>query len=190
MKGQPEDLVERAARQARREADLLYMLVVRANVAVLESMVKLHREYVLSLGFLGAVLIGKNPKHQIEELRLAVLLVIEPVILLDAVIAQLVVDRLVGQPVLFRDSAASLLEQLQMVAKLSSWFNETAVDVGSSEINLEELRTSLQTKIDRQIALWVSLARIEMLSAFGKREEMHAEMNQYLKKTRTDCASM
>ena len=67
-----------------------------------------------------------------------------------------------------------------MVAQLLGLFNETAVDVGSPEINLEERRTSLQTEIDRQIALWVSLARIEMLSTFGKTEEMHAEMNRYL----------
>jgi hypothetical protein len=35
MKGQPDLLVERAVLQARREADLLYNLVVGANVAVI-----------------------------------------------------------------------------------------------------------------------------------------------------------
>jgi hypothetical protein len=37
MKGQPEPLVERAIRQAQREADLLYLLVIYANMAVLEE---------------------------------------------------------------------------------------------------------------------------------------------------------
>jgi len=37
MKGHPEVLIERAILQARREADLLYTLIVNANLAVLES---------------------------------------------------------------------------------------------------------------------------------------------------------
>jgi hypothetical protein len=110
---------------------------------------------------------------------MAFLLFIETVIILDAATAQLVVERLTGQPVLFRDSAAKLAEQLKMVTDLSTWFNELAVEVGVAEINLEELRTSLQSEIDQRIAIWASLARIEMLSLFGKTEEMHSAMDRY-----------
>jgi hypothetical protein len=54
MKGQPEALVERAVRQARREADLLYLLVVKVNAGILEprgdvspTIVRLHRQLLI-----------------------------------------------------------------------------------------------------------------------------------------------
>jgi hypothetical protein len=50
---------------------------------------------------------------------------------------------------------------------------------GAAEINLEELRNSLQSEADRRISVWVNLARVEMLSLFGKTEEMHAAMDQF-----------
>ena len=99
-------------------------------------------------------------------------------IILDAAIAQVAVEHLNGQPLLFRDSAVKLAEQLQMATDLSTWFNELAVEVGADEINLEELRNSLQSETDRTISTWVILARVEMLSLFGKTEELHAAMKR------------
>jgi|HubBroStandDraft_3_1064219.scaffolds.fasta_scaffold645949_1 hypothetical protein len=64
MKGQPDLLVERAVLQARREADLLYNLVVGANVAVIENKLQREREYPLLLGYLSAEMRGKAPKVQ------------------------------------------------------------------------------------------------------------------------------
>jgi hypothetical protein len=179
MKGQPELLVEHAINQARREADLLYRLAVDANIAVLESRLQREREYILLLGYLNAELNGKVTKDRVEDLRQAFLLFIEAVMILDAAIAQVVAERLAGQPVLFRDSAVKLAEQLQMATDLSTWFNELAVEVGAAEINLEELRTTLQSQSDRTIAMWVNLARVQMLSTFGTTEEMHAAMDQF-----------
>ena len=111
-------------------------------------------------------------------MRLAVLMFLESVIILDAAIAQITAERLSGQPLLFRDTAIKLAEQLQMATDLSTWFNELAVEVGADEINLEELRNSLQSETDRRISTWVNLARVEMLSLFGKTEELHAAMAQ------------
>ena len=130
------------------------------------------------MGYLSAELNGKITKDRVEDLRLAFLMFIEPVIILDAAIAQLVAERLNGQPVLFRDTAVKLAEQLKMATDLSTWFNELAVEVGAAEINLEELRTSLQSEIDRRSAIWAGLARMEMFSLFGKTKEMHAAMDQ------------
>ena len=178
MKGQPESLVERAILQARQEADLLYQFVVNANMAVLEGREQREREYIFLLGYLNAELNGKVTKDRVENLRLACLMFIEPVIILDAAIAQLVAERLNGQPVLFRDTAVKLAEQLKMATDLSTWSNELAVEVGAAEINLEELRTSLQSEIDRRSAIWAGLARMEMFSLFGKTKEMHAAMDQ------------
>jgi len=179
MKGHPESLVERAILQARQEADLLYQFVVSANMAVLEGREQREREYIFLLGYLNAELNGKVTKDRVENLGLAFLMFIEPVIILDAAIAQLVAERLNGQPVLFRDTAVKLAEQLKMATDLSTWFNELAVEVGAAEINLEELRNSLQSEIDRKIAIWFNLGRVTMLSLFGEMEEMHAAMDQF-----------
>ena len=147
-------------------------------MAVFEGRARREREYILLLGYLGAELNGKVTKDRVENLRLAFLMFIEPVIILDAAIAQLVAERLNGQPVLFRDTAAKLAEQLQMTTNLSTWFNMLAVEVGAAEINLEELRNSLQSETDWQVSIWVSNARVTMLSLFGEMDEMHAAMAQ------------
>ena len=152
--------------------------VINANVAVIENGVQREREYILLLGVIGAEWRGKTTEQSIEVLRLVVLMFLESVIIFDAAIAQVAVEHLNGQPLLFRDTAIKLAEQLQMATDLSTWFNELAVEVGAAEINLEELRNSLQSETDRRISTWVSLARMEMLSFFGKTEELHAAMAQ------------
>jgi hypothetical protein len=151
-------------------------LVINANVEVIKSRVQGEREYIFLLALLSAERRGKTTEQSIELLRQAFLMFIETVIILDAAIAQVAGERLSGQPLLFRGTAIKLAEQLQMATDLSTWFNELAVEVGAAEINLEELRNSLQSETDRTISTWVILARVEMLSLFGKTEELHAAM--------------
>jgi hypothetical protein len=179
MNGQPEALLEQAVLQARREADLLYLLAVNANIAVLESRVQGEREYIFLLGYLMAEVRGHLAKDQVENLRLAFLMFIESVIGVEAAIAQLVAEWLHGQPVLFRDTAVKLAELLKMATNLSTWFNMLAVEVGA-EIDLERLRNDLQSEIDHQVSAWVSGARVKMLALFGTIEEMHAAMDHAL----------
>jgi hypothetical protein len=187
MKGQPEELIERAVLQARREADLLYNLVVNANTAVLERRVEREREYIILLGYLSAELHGNLTKHRVEILRLVVLMFIKPVIGLDVAIAQLVAERMNGQPVQFHDSSVQLEEQLQMAQELSDHFNLLTRAVGDAELNLESLRDSLQSIIDRQISIWVHLARAQSLSLFGTEKEVHAALEQGLLLIKSDC---
>jgi hypothetical protein len=66
MKGEAEPLIERAVLQARQEADLLYNLVINANVAVIENGVQREREYILLLGVIGAEWRGKTTEQSIE----------------------------------------------------------------------------------------------------------------------------
>jgi hypothetical protein len=153
-------------------------LVVEANVEVIENRVQREREYILLLGYLSAEMRGKAPKDQVQRLRLPVLMFLESVITLDGAIAQLATERLDGQPVLFRDCSVKLEEQLQMAEELSEQFNLLARTVGAAEINLEELRNSLQSETDRQISSWLHLARIAALSTFGTEKGMDAAMEQ------------
>jgi hypothetical protein len=88
MKGQPELLVERAVLQARREADLLYNLVVIANVKVIEGELQRERECIFLLRYLIAEMRAKATKDRVQTLRLTVLMFLESVIILDAAIAQ------------------------------------------------------------------------------------------------------
>jgi hypothetical protein len=64
MKGQPEELIERAILQARQEADLLYTLAVNANFRVMEIWSQREREYVFLLGYLSAEIHGKPTKKE------------------------------------------------------------------------------------------------------------------------------
>jgi hypothetical protein len=111
MKGQPEPLVERAIRQAQREADLLYLLIVYTNIAVLEDREQRRREYVFLLGYLIAEMNGKTTKKRVQILRLVVLAFLKSVIILDAAIAQVRSEHLDGQSILFRDCEVKLKEQ-------------------------------------------------------------------------------
>jgi hypothetical protein len=179
MKGQPEIIIERAILQARQEADLLYSLAVNVNVEVIENREQREREYILLLGYLGAELRGKRTKDRIKRLRMGALLFIDAVIVLDAAITQIADESFNGQPVMFRDSEAKLKEQLQMAERLSYHFNVLARAAGVAEISLEELRNSLQSEIDRQVSIWINLARVAALGAFGTDAQMHAAMDQY-----------
>jgi hypothetical protein len=96
-------------------------------------------------------------------------------------------ERLDGQPVLFRDCSLKLEEQVQMADELCEHFNLLARAADAAEINLEELRNSLQSETDRQISIWVHLARTATLSTFGTEKEMHAAMEQGILLFRSNC---
>jgi hypothetical protein len=63
-------------------------------VAVIENKVQREREYILLLAYLGAEIRATPTKDQVEVLRLAFLMFIETVIILDAAIAQVAGERL------------------------------------------------------------------------------------------------
>src|ERR1039458_8840505 len=104
---------------------------------------------------------------------------IEPVIILDAAIDQIVAEHMGGQSVLFSDCEVKLQEQLQLAETLSKQFNPFACAFEIAEINLDQLRNSLQSETDHKVSVWISEGRVTMLSLFGTTEEMHAVMAPY-----------
>jgi hypothetical protein len=80
---------------------------------------------------------------------------------------------------LFRDCEVKLKEQGQLAETVSEIFNLFARSVGSAEIDLEELRKSLQSETEHQVSLWISNARVINVITFGNDEEMHAEMDRH-----------
>jgi hypothetical protein len=151
------------------------------NLAVLESAGQSQREYFLLCGYFYAALNGKTTKEGIEHLHKALLLFIEPIVGLDAAIAQLVAGPLKDHPILFRDSEQKLAEQLEMATQLSTWFNQTMVRAGFTEIDMEQLRQKLQSEVARKTAIWVSLARAEMLELFGTTEEQTTAFDRHFR---------
>ena len=63
---------------------------------------------------------------------------------------------------------------------MSEIFNFLARSVGSVEINLEEFRKSLQSEIDHQGSLWISLTHMNTFSGLGNSQEMHAALDRHL----------
>jgi hypothetical protein len=179
MKGQSESLAQRAVLQARKEADSLYNLIVTINAAVFETRDQHERERIFLAGYLSAVINGKRTKDRIQYLRSAVLMCIEPVIILDAAINQVVAERLSGQPALFRDSEVVVAETLQIATDFSKWFNALADYVGATPINLEDFRSNLQAEIDRRIAIWVNCASLTSIASMGKPEEINSALTRH-----------
>jgi hypothetical protein len=70
LKGQPELQVERAVLQARREADLLFNLVVNVNLEMIESGKQRTREGTFLFGYLSAEIRGMATKDRVQTLRL------------------------------------------------------------------------------------------------------------------------
>ena len=65
-----------------------------------------------------------------------------------------------------------------MAERATEYFNFMARSEGAAEIDLAELRESLRPEIDRQVSIWVNLARLEMLSAFGNTVDVHGAMDR------------
>ena len=182
MKGQSEPLIERGVLQARQEADLVYNLVVRANVAVLENAEQREREYFFLLGYLRAEMDGNATEDRIRTLRSALLMFVASVVVLDAAISQIATEYMSGQPVLFRDCADKMQRQVEMAARLSGSFNCLGGRTAGVEINLEEVRDNLRAQIDEGVASWFNLARLEMLSEFGQEAMMRTVLEQILRR--------
>jgi hypothetical protein len=147
----------------------------------METTSQRNREYLFLLALLNAEMRAGLTKESAEILRVVFLMFIESVVILDATMAQVALENLSGQPVLFRDIALKLAEQVQMATDLSTRFNETTVTVCSEPINLEKLRESLHSEIDHQAISWVHLARMEALSLFGSLGEFHAALGEGLR---------
>ena len=177
MKGQPEPLIERAVLQARQEADFLYILIGDVNQTLRTSEVCRAREYSLIRGQMRAVNQARKPDECIEELRSGVLMVLRRVLIVEGAIPRVGAAHFRKQPILFNDSESKLKLQIGMVEVVIESFNAIARKLGVAEINLDDLRSSLRAKIEREVTTWVDAARLAMLASFGEEKEYRAEQD-------------
>ncbi len=187
MKGNREPVIEQAIQQARQEADLLYLLVIEANGSILGGSYQSRQSLLLVNGHLQAV--GCVLGHGIEDagliarLRSSLTLVVEDLLISEEACSRTSSERLEGQDVLFPDVRKDLNERIEAAKMLSDCFSRMATESGEVEIDWEQIRTSLEPVVDRQVAGWVNLARMSMLLALGKAEAWREPVDRLLNAT-------
>jgi hypothetical protein len=180
MKGQPEILIERAVLQARQQADVLFNLIVRANLAIHENALDFAREYLLLCGLQRALRQVRNPVEGAETLRLGIVSFFKRLAILDSSISQIASGHFENRSILFSDSEKMLDALLKMAHLLSILFSEIAGKIGVAEISLESVRSTMQSKIDEEASSWISLARLFMFAGLGEEKDFRVLFEKLL----------
>jgi hypothetical protein len=188
MKGYSDQEIERAILQARRRSDFLYMLIVDANVAVFHTTSERRREVQMIRYHLRSIHCAAKNIQSLEELRSAVLLFIEDVLIVEGALAQLSAEHFGGQAVLFSDTSVRLESQIDMATSVVTWFNLLARETGATELSLEELRKSFGPKVAKRVSEWADHSRLEMLSEFGEENIFLETFNRVVSKGQTQKA--
>ena len=97
MKLEPDALVERAVRQARQEADILYNLAIDVNVEVFTSTSARLREVAFLAQYLRCITSINVGPHSEEEIRRTVLYFVREVFLLDGTVSRVCAENFGGQ---------------------------------------------------------------------------------------------
>jgi hypothetical protein len=181
LKGQSGALVERAIRQAHREADLLYMLLVHINAAVQESIEPRRRECLLLIGYLKALEYGPITSVLEDQLRTLTLMLVEEILLVDCAISQVRAEQFDGHPLLFSDSAIKLKALLDIARIVLDYFNRWARRLSFRKLSAEEICQKLRPAIDKQVGRWTSVARGYTLAAFGEVGELRAHLDEFIR---------
>jgi len=176
LKGQSEDLIERAILQAQKEADFLYMIVVGVNGDVLRDSVARDREYKFLLGYLHAVMHSSIMSDSEMRLRKFTLSFVEQIFCLDAAISQISSQRFGGRFILFSDCAAKLKDQLEMAMDVLEFFNIIASDLQVPVLTKEQICETLQEEVRQQVSRREIEAQAVTLGAFGTEAEFRESL--------------
>ena len=124
MKGYPKPVVEKAIRQARQEADSLYMLIVQVNLGILMDVALSNICFPFVIRhFRAATTEGTINAEFIRELRLSLVQIVEDLLVAEGSALQVTTEYLNGQQVLFSDTFEALAKQLQFAEELIDHFN-------------------------------------------------------------------
>jgi hypothetical protein len=176
LKGQSEDLIERAILQARKEADFLYMMVVELKGDVLRQSVARDREYKFLLGYLHAVMHSSIMSDSEMRLRKFTLSFVEQIFCLDEAISQIRSQRFGGSFILFSDCAAKLKDQLEMATDVLEVFNIIANDLQVPVLTKEQICETLQEEVRQQVSRREIEAWVATLGTFGTEAEFRESL--------------
>lgn len=167
MKFESERSIERAVRQARQEADILYNLAIDVNVEVLTSTSGRVREAAFLAQYFRCITSINVGPHSEEEIRRTVLFFVGEVFLLDGTVSRVCAEHFGGQPILFKDSARQLERQLGMANAALECFNNLRDKLNFKELTEKSIREGLEADIATQSSLWLDFARVKALADFG-----------------------
>jgi len=139
----------------------------------------------VSARLFSAVMRGCIAKHSEKSLRALTLFFVEKILVVEAAISEISVQRFRGQPLLFSDSAAKLKEQLDFAEKALELFNSLAREAKFLELNRDEISSRLRAEVDQQVLRSVLVARGEMLAVFGNEADLRTTFNQLVATTKS-----
>lgn len=171
LKGQSEDMIERAILQARQQADFLYMIVVGVNADVVRDSIARRRECRFLLGYLHAVAhssILTDSKIRIREFTLSF---VEQIFVLEGAISQIRSQMFGGHCILFSDCAVKLKEQLEMAGDVLEVFNIIASGLHIPVLTKEQICETLQQEVQQLVSHSEMAARAVTLDDFGTEAE-------------------
>lgn len=180
MKGYPDAIAGNALRQARQEADFLYLLAINTNATVLEYASISSRFASAIARHLRTILKAAQTAEELNECRKSLSCWLEELLILEGVVDGLAAEYFDGQRVLFNDVAEKLNQQLANASQLVKCFNFLAGKIGSRAVDLQRVRTRLQPAVEQQIANKAALARVEMLITFGEPDSADSQLIRIL----------
>ena len=135
MKGNPESLIEQVVRQARQEADQLYILAVDMNSEVLGSRNARKREAFMVRAHFLTLLEAPIRENSMEHLRSALVTLIGEVVLTAEKTKRITAQDFGGQDILFSDARLELEDQIDTMLRLCT-FNHLATRLSQPLLKL------------------------------------------------------
>lgn len=182
MKGQPETLIEQVVRQARQEADHLYILAGDVNVSILESRNARKREALMVRAHFLTLLEAPIRENSMEHLRSALVTLIDEVVLTAEKTKRITAENFGGQDILFSDARLELEDQIDTMLRLCAAFNHLATRLRQPLLNFQRIREDLQPTIEKMVSAAVDIAWEDTLSHFGDEASRVSAMLEFSKK--------
>lgn len=183
MKGYPDAVVEKAIRQARQEADFLYLLAIDTNAAVLEHAPPSARFVNAIARHLRTILKAALTADELHECCKSLLCWLEESVILEGVVAGITAEYFDRQQVLFNDVAKGLDQQSADAVQLVECFNLLAEEIGAPTIDLQVVRSRVEAAVEQQIANKAALARAGMLITSGEPDAATSQLIRILSDT-------
>jgi hypothetical protein len=186
LQGQPEELVERAILQGRREADVLYNLAIEVNKEVVAQFDAHSREYKYLLGYFDLMLRCLLRANCTEDLCRLTRLFVNDVFRLHGAISQVRQQEFDGQIILFSHYAAKLDKQLAMADFALELHNSIAEQLKLPALTKDRIYEELQADVEYLLSLWYGIAQVNMLAAFGTGADCRASIRQCMSRLKGD----
>jgi hypothetical protein len=180
MKGHNPDRIQRAARQARMEADFLILLVSRTNSAVVDQC----ENFWLGIGSFLIRLHGESMRDEdsrneiVDELRTAALYLFS----IELAIERIQSLHFDGECILTKDVQEGLELPRAMLRHYIACIDQELQELGQSELAVDtaEFRKSVSNKSEEKVRFLCALAKSVMLQDFGHGEEANAVLRPFV----------